>query len=53
MPSVSRETDEASEERSAAAITAGSQWQFDPPMMKGRPVLVLAQQDFNFKPATP
>jgi TonB family protein len=53
MPSVSRETNEASEELSAAAIMAVAQWQFDPPTMKGRPVLVLAQQDFNFKPATP
>jgi TonB family protein len=51
MPSVSRETDEANEALSAAAITAVSQWQFDPPTMKGKPVLVLAQQDFNFKPA--
>jgi TonB family protein len=53
MPSVSRETDEASEELSAAAITAVAQWQFDPPTAKGKPVLVLAQQDFNFKPAAP
>ncbi len=53
MPSVSRETNEANEELSAAAIMAVAQWQFDPPTMKGRPVLVLAQQDFNFKPATP
>jgi len=53
MPSVSRETDEASEELSSAAITAVAQWQFDPPTVKGRPVLVLAQQDFNFKPASP
>jgi len=53
MPSVSRETDEANEELSSAAITAVAQWQFDPPTMKGKPVLVLAQQDFNFKPAAP
>jgi hypothetical protein len=30
-----------------------AQWQFDPPTAKGKPVLVLAQQDFNFKPAAP
>ena len=53
MPSVSRETDEASEALSSAAITAVAQWQFDPPTVKGRAVLVLAQQDFNFKPASP
>jgi len=53
MPSVSRETDEASEELSSAAITAVSQWQFDPPTVKGRPVLVLAHQDIDFKPAAP
>jgi TonB family protein len=51
MPSVSRETIEANEELSAVAIAAVSQWQFDPPLAKGRPVLVLAQQDFTFKPA--
>jgi TonB family protein len=53
MPSVSRETDEANEGLSAAAIIAVAQWQFEPPTVKGRPVLVLAQQDFNFKPEAP
>jgi TonB family protein len=51
MPSVSRETNEANEELAAIAITAVSQWQFDPPTSKGKPVLVLAQQDFSFNPA--
>jgi TonB family protein len=50
MPSVSRETDEANEELSGIAVSAVSQWAFDPPTSKGRPVLVLAQQDFNFNP---
>ena len=53
MPSVSRETIEANEELAALAVTAVSQWQFDPPISKGKPVLVVAQQDFNFKPSAP
>jgi hypothetical protein len=51
MPSVDQETIVANEELAAAAITAVSQWQFEPPTSKGRPVLVLAHQDFEFKPA--
>jgi TonB family protein len=50
MPSVSPETDEANEELSGIAVTAVSQWVFDPPTSKGKPVLVLAQQDFSFNP---
>jgi TonB family protein len=53
MPSVSRETNEANEELAAIAVTAVSQWQFDPPLSKGRPVLAVAQQEFNFKPSAP
>jgi TonB family protein len=53
MPSVSRETNEANEELAAIAVMAVSQWQFEPPTSKGRPVLVLAQQDFHFKPSAP
>jgi TonB family protein len=49
LPSVDRETIEANEELAAVAVTAVEQWQFDPPLMNGRPVLTLAQQDFNFK----
>jgi TonB family protein len=52
MPSVSRETIEANEELASIAVAAVAQWQFDAPMKKGHPVLVLAQQDFNFKPAS-
>jgi TonB family protein len=53
MPSVSRETIEANEELAAIAVMAVSQWQFEPPTSKGRPVLVTAQQDFHFKPSGP
>jgi TonB family protein len=49
LPSVNRETIEANEELAALAVMAVEQWQFEPPMMNGRPVLTLAQQDFNFK----
>jgi TonB family protein len=51
MPSVSPEAIEANEELAAVAVTAVSQWQFDRPLSKGVPVLVLAHQDFDFKPA--
>jgi TonB family protein len=53
LPSVDRQTIEANEELAALAITAVEQWQFEPPLLKGRPALALAQQDFNFKPASP
>ena len=49
LPAVSRETNEADEELSAAAVTAVEQWQFEPPVSKGKPVFVLAHQDFDFK----
>jgi TonB family protein len=51
MPSVSHETIEANAELASIAVAAVSQWQFDPPLQNGRPVVVLAQQDFTFKPA--
>jgi len=50
LPAVSRETGEANPLLAAAAVDAVSQWHFEPPMSKGRPVLVAARQDFNFKP---
>jgi TonB family protein len=53
MPSVSRETIEANEELAALAVKAVEQWQFEPPTSKGKPVLVVAQQDFHFKPSAP
>ena len=49
MPSVARETIEANAELAALAVTAVSQWQFDPPTSNGKPVLVAASQEFNFK----
>jgi TonB family protein len=51
MPSVARETIEANAELAAVAVTAVSQWQFEPPLSQGMPVLVAANQDFAFKPA--
>jgi TonB family protein len=51
IPSVSVETNETNEALAAIAIGAVSQWQFDPPLLKGRPVLVLAHQDFSFSAA--
>jgi TonB family protein len=51
QPAVARQTDEADEELCAAAITAVEQWQFEAPVSRGRPVLVLVQQDFDFKAA--
>ncbi|HEY5079312.1 MAG TPA: energy transducer TonB, partial [Opitutaceae bacterium] len=49
LPAVSRETNEADEELSAAAVTAVEQWQFEAPVSRGKPVFVLAHQDFDFK----
>ena len=34
----------------AAAVAAVEQWRFEPPLRRGKPVLVLAQQEFNFRP---
>ncbi|ACB75066.1 TonB family protein [Opitutus terrae] len=51
LPAVSRESSLQYESFAAAALDAVSQWQFEPPMSKGRPVLVAARQDFTFKPA--
>jgi TonB family protein len=51
MPSVSLETNENNEALAAIAISSVGQWQFEPPLVRGRPVLVLAHQDFSFKPA--
>lgn len=53
LPAVSRETTEnAGENFAAAAVDAVSKWQFEPPMSRGRPVLVAARQEFNFRPTT-
>lgn len=34
-----------------AALAAVGQWEFEPPLRQGRPVLVRASQTFRFKPA--
>lgn len=48
MPTVERE--EPDDAYAAAAVAAVEQWQFEPPLHKGRPVLVLARQDFAYVP---
>jgi TonB family protein len=48
MPAIDRS--EAEDEYAAAAVRAVEQWRFEPPLRKGRPVLVLAQQNFSFVP---
>lgn len=51
MPAVSSATGQANQELAGAAVAAVSQWRFEPPISKGRRVLVYAQQDIAFKPA--
>lgn len=46
MPAVAKES--ADDDYAAAAVTAVEQWRFEPPLRKGRPVLVYAQQEFTF-----
>jgi TonB family protein len=53
MPSVSLETDAANEELAAIAVTTVEKWQFEPPLLRGKPVLVRTWQDFKFKPPAP
>jgi TonB family protein len=48
LPSVSR--DAADDFFAAAAVQAVEQWRFEPPLRKGFPVLVYAEQEFNFTP---
>ncbi len=48
LPSVMRE--EVGDAYAASALDAVRQWRFEPPMRKGRPVVVLARQQFNFVP---
>lgn len=50
LPSVSRQSSEANDQLAAAAVEAVSQWEFEPPLSHGHPVLVEARQEFNFKP---
>lgn len=48
LPAVKRH--EADDIYAASAMAAVKQWRFEPPLHKGRPVLVLARQQFNFVP---
>lgn len=48
MAAVPRES--AGDPYAAAAVGAVEQWRFEPPVIKGKPVLVLAEQVFNFRP---
>jgi TonB family protein len=48
MPAIGRE--DPDDAYAAAAVAAVEQWQFEPPVRKGRRVLVLARQDFSFVP---
>jgi TonB family protein len=50
LPAVDRASSQSAEAFAAEALAAVSQWQFEPPMSRGRPVLVSARQDFNFNP---
>lgn len=46
MPAVDREA--ADDPLAGAAVAAVEQWRFEPPLRKGHPVLVYAQQEFTF-----
>jgi TonB family protein len=48
MPAVNRSS--ADDYYAAAAVAAVEQWRFNPPLRKGRPVLVYAEQVFNYLP---
>ncbi len=48
LPAVARE--EADDVYAANAMAAVRQWRFEPPLYKGRPVVVIAKQQFNFMP---
>jgi len=48
LPSVSRA--EVGSQYAASALAAVRQWRFDPPLVKGRPVVVLVSQLFKFVP---
>lgn len=47
LPAVDRES--ADDLLAAAAVAAVEQWRFEPPLRKGRPVLVYAHQEFTFQ----
>lgn len=48
VPTVDRA--QADDVYAAATVAAVEQWRFEPPVRHGRPVLVLVQQDFDFRP---
>ena len=48
LPSVKR--NEVGDAYAASALEAVRQWRFEPPLRKGRPVVVIAQQQFHFVP---
>lgn len=48
MPAVAQES--ADDLYAAAAVSAVEQWRFEPPLRKGHPVLVYAQQEFTYRP---
>jgi len=52
IPAVSEKEIEANAELAAVAVMAVTQWTFSPPKSGGKPVLVMAHQDFDFKPAS-
>lgn len=53
LPAVSPGEGEANNALAAAAIEAVSQWQFEPPLSRGSPVLVAARQEIKFRPTPP
>jgi TonB family C-terminal domain len=53
LPTVSREASEHDGIFARAAVDAVSQWEFEPPRSGGVPVLVLARQEFHFRPDHP
>lgn len=51
LPAVSKAIGTRHDTLSAAAVQAVSQWEFEPPVSRGRAVVVSARQDFNFRAA--
>jgi TonB family protein len=53
LPAVDRQVSEKNDAFAAASVNAISQWQFEPPLSRGLPVLVAARQEVNFKVPLP
>lgn len=51
LPAVNKQY--VSDEYALSAMSAVRQWRFEPPLVKGRPVLVIARQQFDFLPRSP